>query len=56
MDTPAGNAECRVPEGIPVVGAVGGAYDMVCMKRVNTYAAIKYQRRHLYDLRAKDAR
>ena len=43
-------------QGIPVVGAVGGAYDMVCMKRVNTYAAIKYQRRHLYDLRAKDAR
>lgn len=32
-------------QGIPVVGAVGGAYDVVYMKQVNKYAQLKYRRR-----------
>jgi len=34
-------------QGIPVVGAVGGAYDVVYMKRVSEYAKLKYNRRFL---------
>lgn len=34
-------------QGIPVVGAVGGAYDVVYMKQVNKYAQLKYRRRFL---------
>ncbi len=37
-------------QGIPIVGAVGGAYDLVYMKRINAYAALKYRRRYLHDL------
>lgn len=40
-------------QGIPIVGVVGGWYDMVYMKRVNAYASLKYQRRRLHDLRVK---
>ena len=32
-------------QGIPVVGAVGGAYDAVYMKQVMEYAQLKYRRR-----------
>lgn len=32
-------------QGIPVVGAVGGAYDAVYMKQVMEYAELKYRRR-----------
>jgi hypothetical protein len=32
-------------QGIPVVGAVGGAYDAIYMKRVGKYAELKYRRR-----------
>lgn len=32
-------------QGIPVVGAVGGAYDVIYMKQVNKYAELKYRRR-----------
>ena len=32
-------------QGIPVVGAVGGAYDAIYMKRVSKYAELKYRRR-----------
>ena len=35
-------------QGIPIVGAVGGAYDYVYMKQINQYARIKYQKRFLY--------
>lgn len=35
-------------QGIPVVGVVGGIYDVVYMKNITTYAAIKYQRRFLF--------
>lgn len=34
-------------QGIPVVGAVGGAYDVIYMKQVNKYAELKYRRRFL---------
>ncbi len=34
-------------QGIPVVGAVGGAYDVVYMKRITAYAELKYRRRFL---------
>lgn len=34
-------------QGIPLVGAVGGAYDVVYMKQVNKYAQLKYRRRFL---------
>ena len=32
-------------QGIPVIGAVGGAYDAVYTKRVVKYAEMKYRRR-----------
>ena len=34
-------------QGIPVIGAVGGAYDMVYMKQVASYAKLKYKKRFL---------
>lgn len=34
-------------QGIPVVGAAGGIYDAVYMKKVVEYAKMKYQRRFL---------
>ena len=40
-------------QGVPVIGAVGGAYDLVYMKRINEYAALKYQRRFLHDRRTQ---
>lgn len=35
-------------QGIPIVGAVGGAYDMVYMKQITEYANLKYHRRFLH--------
>ncbi len=34
-------------QGIPLVGAAGGAYDVVCLHRVQQFARLKYQRRLL---------
>lgn len=34
-------------QGIPIVGAVGGAYDVTYMKQINKFAQIKYRRRYL---------
>lgn len=34
-------------QGIPVVGVVGGAYDIVYMKQICEYTKIKYQKRFL---------
>jgi len=39
-------------QGIPVVGMAGGAYDVVCLNRIQQYARLKYRRRLL--LRQKD--
>lgn len=32
-------------QGVPVIGVVGGAYDVVYMKRITEYAELKYRRR-----------
>ncbi len=32
-------------QGVPIVGAIGGAYDIVYMKKVTEYAELKYRRR-----------
>jgi len=34
-------------QGIPIVGAAGGAYDAIYMKKIVKYAELKYQRRFL---------
>jgi len=34
-------------QGIPIIGAVGGAYDVVYMKKISEYAKLKYNRRLL---------
>ena len=36
-------------QGIPLVGAIGGAYDFVYMKQINRYARMKYYKRYLSD-------
>lgn len=39
-------------QGIPIVGAVGGAYNAVYMQKVQKYAKLKYYRRFLTDREA----
>ena len=34
-------------QGIPLAGAVGGAYDVIYLHRIQTYARIKYHKRFL---------
>jgi hypothetical protein len=41
-------------QGIPVIGAVGGAYNTVYLQQILKYAKLKYQRRFLYDKGNKD--
>jgi len=36
-------------QGIPIVGAVGGAYDAIYMKQIVEYANLKYKRRFLLE-------
>ena len=40
-------------QGIPVVGAVGGAYDAIYMKQIVKYAELKYRRRFLVSRKKK---
>ncbi len=40
-------------QGIPIVGAVGGAYDMIYMKQISEYAKLKYQKRFLMNYKIK---
>lgn len=40
-------------QGIPIVGAVGGAYDVVYLKQITEYANLKYERRFLEKIRKK---
>ena len=40
-------------QGVPVIGAVGGAYDVVYMKQITDYANLKYKRRFLQSRREK---
>lgn len=37
-------------QGIPIIGIVGGAYDVICMKQIAKYAKLKYQKRFLLKL------
>ncbi len=37
-------------QGIPLVGAVGGAYDAIYMKQIMEYAKLKYHRRFLWKI------
>ena len=34
-------------QGIPIVGATGGAYDIIYMKQIVKYAELKYRRRFI---------
>lgn len=45
----------KAVQNIPVVGAVGGALDAVCLSRVQRYAAIKYRKRFLIRRRTAGA-
>jgi hypothetical protein len=36
-------------QGIPVVGVIGGVYDVVYMKQISEYAELKYRRRFLQE-------
>lgn len=38
-------------QGIPIVGAVGGAYDAIYIDRITKYAHMKYKRRFLKDIK-----
>ena len=38
-------------QGIPIVGAVGGAYDAIYIDRITKYAHMKYNRRFLSDIK-----
>ena len=40
-------------QGIPIVGAAGGAYDAIYMKRIVKYAEMKYRRR-FYEKQRKE--
>lgn len=40
-------------QGIPIVGAVGGAYDPIYIDRITRYASMKYNRRFLHDIKNK---
>ncbi len=36
-------------QGIPIVGVIGGAYDVIYMKQITEYAELKYRHRYLYE-------
>lgn len=40
-------------QGIPIAGAIGGAYDAIYMDRATKYAKLKYRRRFLTDMQNK---
>lgn len=40
-------------QGMPIVGAVGGAYDVIYMKEITGYAKLKYKRRFLLKQKRK---
>lgn len=40
-------------QGIPIIGVVGGTYDLICMKQITEYAKLKYQKRFLLDYKNK---
>lgn len=40
-------------QGIPIIGAVGGTYNLIYMKQITEYAKLKYQKRFLLDYKNK---
>ena len=40
-------------QGIPIVGAIGGVYDAVYMRKLTSFSELKYRRRYLYDERLR---
>lgn len=40
-------------QGIPIIGVIGGTYDLICMKQITEYAKLKYQKRFLLDYKNK---
>lgn len=42
-------------QGIPIVGIIGGASDMLYMKRITEYANLKYKRRFSVDCRSRES-
>lgn len=42
-------------QGIPIVGAVGGAFDGIYLKRILDYSQLKYRKRFLLDYKKKDS-
>ncbi len=42
-------------QGIPIAGAVGGAYDVVYLHRIQNYAKLKYHKRFLLDHKNRKA-
>ena len=41
-------------QGIPIIGAVGGFYDAVYMKRINEFANLKYRKRMLLRMKKRN--
>lgn len=41
-------------QGIPIVGVIGGAYDVIYTKRILEYAKIKYRRRFIMERKESD--
>lgn len=41
-------------QGIPIVGAVGGAYDVAYLKQITEYANLKYERRFLKKIKKSE--
>lgn len=37
-------------QGTPVIGVIGGAYDVIYMKKINEYAELKYRRRFYHKM------
>ena len=42
-------------QGIPVIGAIGGMYDVIYMNTISSYVQLKYKRR-FYSLQRKKAK
>ncbi len=40
-------------QGIPIIGVIGGTYDLIYMKQITEYAKLKYQKRFLLDYKNK---
>ena len=41
-------------QGVPVVGAIGGAFDYVYLKKIMKFADLKYKRRFIQSKREEE--